>query len=172
MDTAAINQRGIAPLKDELDRIGGMASEEDVVGEIIRLHRMGIPVLFIFGAQPDAKDSMKTIASLGQGGLSLPDRDFYLKNDPKSVETRQRFQQHVTKMFELAGDAAAAAAAKAQAVMDFETDPGQGFGGPCLHARSQQALPSHDEEGPGRAGSDVSAGMSTSRIPARRRLKP
>ena len=120
MDTAAINQRGIAPLKDELDRIGGMASEEDVVGEIIRLHRMGIPVLFIFGAQPDAKDSMKTIASLGQGGLSLPDRDFYLKNDPKSVETRQRFQQHVAKMFELAGDAAAAAAAKAQAVMDFE----------------------------------------------------
>ena len=120
MDTAAINQRGIAPLKDELARIGGMASEEDVVGEVIRLHRMGIPVLFIFGAQPDAKDSMKTIATLGQGGLSLPDRDFYLKNDPKSVETRQRFQQHVAKMFELTGDAAAAAAAKAQAVMDFE----------------------------------------------------
>ena len=120
MDTAAINQRGIAPLKDELARIGGMASEEDVVGEIIRLHRMGIPVLFIFGAQPDAKDSMKTIATLGQGGLSLPDRDFYLKNDPKSVETRQRFQQHVAKMFELTGDAAAAAAAKAQVVMDFE----------------------------------------------------
>ncbi len=120
MDTAAINQRGITPLKPELDRIRGMASEEDVVAEIIQLHRMGIPVLFQFGSQPDAKDSTKTIASLGQGGLSLPDRDFYLKPDAKSVETRQRFQQHVAKMFVLAGDNAENAAAKAQAVMDFE----------------------------------------------------
>jgi putative endopeptidase len=120
MDTAAINQRGITPLKPELDRIRGMASEEEVVAEIIRLYRMGIPVLFQFGSQPDAKDSTKTIASLGQGGLSLPDRDFYLKSDPKSAETRQRFQQHVAKMFVLAGDDAERAAAKAQSVMDFE----------------------------------------------------
>ncbi len=120
MDTAAIDKRGITPLKPELDRISGMSSEEDVVGEIIRLHRMGVPVLFTFGAQPDAKDSTRTIASLGQGGLSLPDRDFYLKTDPKSVETRQRFQQHVAKMFELAGDRSDAAASKAQAVMDLE----------------------------------------------------
>jgi putative endopeptidase len=120
MDTAAIDKRGITPLRPELDRIRGMASEDDVVGEIIRLHRMGVSVLFTFGAQPDAKDSTKTIASLGQGGLSLPDRDFYLKTDPKSAETRQRFQQHVAKMFELAGDPADLAASKGQAVMDLE----------------------------------------------------
>ncbi len=120
MDTAAINRRGITPIQPELDRIRGMASEEDVVAEIVRLHRMGISVLFTFGAQPDAKDSTKTIATLGQGGLSLPDRDFYLKTDPRAVETRQRFERHVAKMFELAGDETASAAAKAKAVMDFE----------------------------------------------------
>jgi putative endopeptidase len=120
MDTEAINRRGITPLKPELSRIAEMASGEDVVAEIVRLHRMGIPVLFMFGAQPDAKDSTKTIATLGQGGLSLPDRDFYLKTDPKAVETRQQFQQHVARMFHLAGDTEESAAAKAQAVIDFE----------------------------------------------------
>ena len=55
-----------------------------MVAELVRLHRIGIGVLFSFGAQPDAKDSNRTIAGLGQGGLSLPDREYYLKTDPKS----------------------------------------------------------------------------------------
>ena len=121
MDTAAINKRGIAPLKGDLDAINGMASPADVVAEVARLHRQGIPVLFGFFAQPDAKDSTKTIASLSQGGLSLPDRDYYLKTDPKSVDIRQKFVDHMTKMFQLAGDSAEAAAAKAKDVLAFET---------------------------------------------------
>ena len=64
----------------------------DVVAEMVRLHRIGIGVLFIFGARPDAKDSTRTIAGLGQGGLSLPDREYYLKTDAKSVESRQRYR--------------------------------------------------------------------------------
>ena len=120
MDTAAINKRGIAPVKPELDRINAMQERSDVVDELIRLHRLGIGVVFSFGARPDAKNSAQTIANLGQGGLSLPDREYYLKTDAKSVEIRQRFVQHVQKMYELAGDSAAAAEAKAKLVMEVE----------------------------------------------------
>jgi putative endopeptidase len=121
MDTATINKKGTAPIRPELDRINAMESRGDVVEELIRLHRLGVAVVFGFGAQPDAKDSTKTIATLGQGGLSLPDRDYYLKTDPKSVETRQRFQQHVQKMFQLAGIPEQAAAVAAKEVLDLET---------------------------------------------------
>ena len=120
MDTAAINKRGIEPLKPELDRINGMQEKAEVVDELIRLHRRGIGVVFSFGARPDAKDSTRTIASLGQGGLSLPDREYYLKTDPKSVQIRQRFLAHVQKMFQLVGDSAASAEAKANLVMEVE----------------------------------------------------
>jgi len=121
MDTATINRKGLAPIRPELDRINAMANREDVLAELVRLHRSGIPALFTFGAQPDAKDSARTIASLSQGGLSLPDRDYYLKTDTKSVETRNRFIQHMRKMFQLAGDSAESAAARAQSVIQFET---------------------------------------------------
>ena len=91
-----------------------------MVDELIRLHRRGVGVVFSFGARPDAKDSTRTIASLGQGGLSLPDREYYLKTDPKSVQIRQRFLAHVQKMFQLVGDSAASAEAKANLVMEVE----------------------------------------------------
>jgi endothelin-converting enzyme/putative endopeptidase len=121
MDTAAIDKNGFAKLKPALDRINSMASQEDVGVALVLLHRMGIEVLFTFAAQPDAKDSSRTIATLGQGGLSLPDRDSYLKTDPKSVEARQHFVEHVAKMFQLSGDPADAAATKAKMVLEFET---------------------------------------------------
>jgi putative endopeptidase len=121
MDTATINKKGLAPIKPELDRIREMNSKDEVGAEFARLHRMAIPVVLSFGGQPDAKDSTRTIATLGQGGLSLPDRDYYLKTDPKSVETRTRFVEHMTKMFQLAGASATEAAAKAKDVLDFET---------------------------------------------------
>jgi len=121
MDTATINKKGVAPIRRELDHINAMESRGDVLEELIRLHRLGVMVVFGFGAQPDAKDSTKTIATLGQGGLSLPDRDYYLKTDPKSVETRQRFQQHVQKMFQLAGLSEQAATVAAKEVLDLET---------------------------------------------------
>ena len=121
MDTEAINRRGIAPLKPILDEINAMANASDVTREVARLHDRSIGVLFSFGSQPDAKDSTKTIATLGQGGLSLPDRDYYLKTDPKSIEIRKHYVEHLKKMFALAGDTPEAAAQKAQAVLDFET---------------------------------------------------
>ncbi len=121
MDTATINKRGLEPIKSELDRINSMDRMPDMVDELARLHRVGIGVLFTFGARPDAKDSNRTIAGLGQGGLSLPDREYYLKTDPKSLETRHPFVDHMKKMFQLAGDSAESAAAKAQMVLALET---------------------------------------------------
>jgi putative endopeptidase len=121
MDTAEINKRGIEPIKAELDRIRAMENMPDVVAELVRLHRVGLGVLFNFGARPDAKDSTRTIAALGQGGLSLPDREYYLKTDAKSVEIRQRFVAHMKKVFQLAGESAESAGANAQMVLDMET---------------------------------------------------
>ena len=121
MDTAGIDKKGIAPIQPEMDRIYAMRNAEDVVKEVAALHRQGIALLFGSSARPDAKDSNRTIAGLSQGGLSLPDRDYYLKDDPKSVEIRQRYVQHVKNMFVLAGDAPETAAAKAKMVLDCET---------------------------------------------------
>ncbi len=121
MDTATIEKRGIAPVKPELDRIRAMENALDVADETVRLHRMGIGAVFSFGTRADAKDSNKTIASLGQGGLSLPDREYYLKTDAKSVETRKRFVEHMTKMFQLSGENAETSAMAAQYVMEIET---------------------------------------------------
>jgi putative endopeptidase len=121
MDTDAINRRGLAPVKPVLDEINALANGSDVVREVAAFHRRGIGVVFSFGSQPDARDSTRTIAVLGQGGLSLPDRDYYLKTDPKSVEIRQHYLQHVKNLFLLSGAAPEQAAQSAQAVLDFET---------------------------------------------------
>ena len=121
MDTATIDKKSIAPIRAELDRIYAMQTRADVVNEVAALHRLGIGVVFGFSARPDAKDSNRTIAGLSQGGLSLPDRDYYLKEDAKSVEIRQRYLQHVKNMFVLAGDSSDTAAAKARMVLDCET---------------------------------------------------
>jgi len=120
-DTATIDKKGIEPIKAELDRINAMQDRADVVAEMARLHRMGIGVVFSFSSRADPKDSNRTIAGLGPGGLALPDRDYYLKTDAKSVEIRQRYVQHVQNLFQLAGDSSEAAAQKAKMVLELET---------------------------------------------------
>ncbi|HEY1240869.1 MAG TPA: M13 family metallopeptidase [Bryobacteraceae bacterium] len=121
LDTAVINQKGISVIQSELNRIGEVRSLNELPAEVARLQRMGTATLFVFGPRADAKNSNRTIASLTQGGLSLPDREYYLKTDSASVETRARFQQHVAKMFQLAGDSEAAAGERARVLLDLET---------------------------------------------------
>ena len=121
MNTATLAKRGIEPLKPELDRIAAIKDMAGIAAEAARLQRMGVGVLFSFGAQPDPKDSNRTIAGFRPGGLSLPDRNYYLKTDPKSVDIRKHYVEHVAKMFQLAGDSPDLAAAKAAKVLDFET---------------------------------------------------
>jgi endothelin-converting enzyme/putative endopeptidase len=105
-----------------LKRIDAIASKNDVMAELVRLHRIGVGAFFAFSSEPDAKNSMQMIAGADQGGLGLPDRDYYLRTDPKSVKLRQDYVTHVQKMLVLGGESPANATAGAQIVMRMETD--------------------------------------------------
>ena len=121
MDEPAVNAKGSTPLKPELDRIAAISNKDQLLETIAYLHSVGVPALFGFGASPDLHNASTMIASVSQGGLGLPDRDYYLEQDPKSQETRQKYVEHVGKMFVLLGDNEATAKKEAQAVMDIET---------------------------------------------------
>lgn len=121
MDEKTIDQKGIGPIKPELDRIAALSGKNALSDEVARTHRIGANVLFRFGSSPDFENSDQMIAEADQGGLGLPDRDYYLKTDPKSVETRTQYRDHVQKTFELLGDAPDKAKAKAKVVIDIET---------------------------------------------------
>lgn len=121
MNTAAIDRAGIAPLKPELDRISAIAGPRHLFDEVVRLHLLAVPVFFDFDSEADFKNSSRTVANLRQSSLSLPDRDYYLKTDAKSVEIRDRYVEHVAKVLELAGEPADAAKAHARMVLDVET---------------------------------------------------
>ena len=121
MDEKAVDAKGDEPIRADLERIDRMTGKETLALEVAHLHGEGIGAFFRFGSTQDPHDSTRTIGQLGQGGLGLPDRDFYLKDDPKSLDIRVKYQAHVQKMFELLGHDAAKAAAEAQTVMDIET---------------------------------------------------
>ena len=121
MDENTIEKKRTEALSPELDRINGIKTKEDLIRAVATLHRNSIPTLFAFYPQPDMHDSMATLATLDQGGITLPDRDYYIKDDAKSVETRQKYVEHVEKMFVLAGDVPELAAAEAKTVLTVET---------------------------------------------------
>ena len=126
MDEATIDKLGIQPLEPELKRIDAIQTKAQIVDQLAHLHLFGVGAFFSFGAGPDAKNSTDTIAIADQGGLGLPDRDYYLKEDPKSVKLREQYVAHVQKMLELSGEPAAQAASDAQAVLRIETDLAKG----------------------------------------------
>jgi putative endopeptidase len=128
MDEAAIEKKGIAVLKPEFDRINALRDKSTLPALIAYLHGQGINGLFSFGSGADFKNAKQVIAQADQGGLSLPDRDYYLKDDPKSVELRKQYLHHVTNMFKLLGDAPDKAAAEATAVMNVEMALAKGSG--------------------------------------------
>src|SRR5205807_3218951 len=88
---------------------------------VAHLHSVGVPAFFRFNAQTDLRDATQTIAGVDQGGLSLPDRDYYLKGDARSVELRTKYTAHVERMFRLAAQSPENAAAARKAVLDVET---------------------------------------------------
>jgi predicted metalloendopeptidase len=126
MDEATIEKVGIRPLEVEFKKIDGIQSKQDLAKEAIDFHRRGLRALFNFGSDQDFKDASQVIAEADQGGMSLPDRDYYLKEDAKSVELRKQYLAHVQKMFELAGDSPEKATAEAKSVMDIETGLAKG----------------------------------------------
>jgi putative endopeptidase len=120
MDESAINARGAAPLEPALNKIAALTGPRDLPALLAELHSMGVGAFFSFGAEADFKEANLVRAIADQGGLGLPDRDYYFRDDAKSVELRKQYVEHVGKMIALvrpAGDAAAAA----NTVMRVET---------------------------------------------------
>ncbi|MCW5958458.1 MAG: M13 family metallopeptidase [Pyrinomonadaceae bacterium] len=121
MDEAGIEKAGTDPIKPFLQKIYEVNSKEDLQRVIAWFHDNGIPAVFGFGAGPDLKDSNAVLINAGQGGISLPNRDYYTQTDAKSVETRGKFVEHMTNMFKLLGDDADKATADAAKVMEIQT---------------------------------------------------
>ncbi|HKP47472.1 MAG TPA: M13 family metallopeptidase N-terminal domain-containing protein, partial [Pyrinomonadaceae bacterium] len=121
MDEAKIESEGLTPLAPEFARIAKINDQKSLQEEVAHLHSLGINALFASDSTQDFKNSAEVTAEVFQGGLGLPDRDYYTKTDEKSKATREAYLKHVAKMFELMGDDADKAAAEAQTVMALET---------------------------------------------------
>ena len=123
MDEAAVNRRGIAPIQPELNAIAAVKSVHELAPIVAELQLMieGNSMMFGAGSIQDPDNSEQEIAGLDQGGLGLPDRDYYTTDDAKSKEIRERYVRHVQRVFELLGVPPAAAAKNAANVMRMET---------------------------------------------------
>ena len=108
-------------MQGELGRIAGIRDRRGIEAAIVRLHRLGVPAGFVFRSTPDAKKSARTIAEVYQGGLGLPDRDYYIKTDSASEAIRRSYLEHVTTMLQLSGRDQPAAQRAAQAILKLET---------------------------------------------------
>ena len=121
MDEAKVEAEGLKPLAPEFELIAKVKDSKSLQDEIAHLHSLGINALFVSGSTRDYKNSEEVTAEVFQGGLGLPDRDYYTKADDKSRTIRDQYVKHVAKMFELMGDDATKAAAAAQTVLALET---------------------------------------------------
>ena len=121
MDEAKIEAGGLAPVAPDLATIEELVNPDDFPVLIAHLHAFGVPALFRFGAQADVLgDATQEIAAVDQDGLSLPDREYYLKTDDRSVELRTKFAATVEKVFALAGATPEQAVSDAKAVLSIE----------------------------------------------------
>ena len=121
VDSAGAETGRIQPLQVELDRIAHVSSVADVQAEVARLQRAGLDALFTFTADQDAKHSSQMIAEASQGGLGLPDRDYYTKTDSASQRIQREYVAHVARTMELTGATIAEARSAAERVMTIES---------------------------------------------------
>src|SRR5437879_5209553 len=121
MDEKTIEAMRTKPLQDELAKIDWMKNRQDVLNEIAHLHLNGVNAFFNFGSGQDDKDSTREIAQAVQGGLGMPDRDYYTKTDDASKKLRDQYVEHMTKMLTLLGEPANTAREHAQKIMTLES---------------------------------------------------
>jgi putative endopeptidase len=121
MDEKTIDAERIRPLDEELKRVDAIKNRADVLKALAHLHTIGVGAFFEFGSGQDEKDSTREIAQAAQGGLGLPDRDYYTKTDEDSKKKRAAYVEHVTKMLTLLGEPASKATGDAKKIMAFET---------------------------------------------------
>jgi putative endopeptidase len=132
MNEEEIDTKGLSAIQAELDKINALKNKSELAAEIAHLHMITSSIagasnsgfgtaIFGYSSTQDLDDASLVVAQVDQGGLGLPDRDYYFKDDPKSVETRKQYVEHIQKIFTLLGDNPAQAAAHAKTVMDMET---------------------------------------------------
>jgi len=121
MDSSTIDKAGITPLNDILNRIDRIKDVNGLVNEIALEHTQGIDPVFGFGVSPDDKNVSKEICQFGQGGLGMPDRDYYFDNDARTAKIREAYQQYIPKMFVLMGENEGMAKKDAADVYKLET---------------------------------------------------
>ncbi|MBW4037305.1 MAG: M13 family metallopeptidase [Acidobacteria bacterium] len=119
-NTNLIDEKGLAPIQPLLDKIGHV-SKSDLPALAGELQRIGVNAFFGFGEQQDFKDATKQVAAVDQGGLGLPERDYYTRTGDKDKQIRQQYVAHITKVLTLAGESPADAQRDATNIMDFET---------------------------------------------------
>jgi putative endopeptidase len=121
MNEAQVEKLGATPLEPLFARIDAIKSKKDLVSAIAYFHQMNIPMFFRFSADPDLRDAKKMVANVDQGGLGLPEREYYFRKDAKSEETRKRYVEHVTRMMQLLGSSEGDAQQQAAKIMQLET---------------------------------------------------
>lgn len=121
MDSIAINKAGIKPLNEILKRIDAIKNTNDLLTEITIEHTEGLGPLFGFGVSPDDKEVTKMICQFAQGGLGLPDRDYYFNTDARTTKIRTAYQAYLPKMLQLMGEDAATAKKDGEAIFNFES---------------------------------------------------
>jgi len=122
IDTDAINQNGLKPLQAELARIAALNSKDELPELLAHYQLINDNAWFNFGEQQDFKDASKQIASVDQGGLGLPERDYYFRKGDAAEKTRTQYVQHIANIFKLMGEPETKAASDAQKIMQLETE--------------------------------------------------
>ncbi|PID88585.1 MAG: peptidase M13, partial [Bacteroidia bacterium] len=122
MDTTAINKLGFKPIVPTLDAVKAMKSTKDLMPMVASFQKQGISTMFHFFGSQDPKNSSMMIGHIYQGGLGLPDKDYYLNTDPRITEIRNAYEKHIVRMFKLIGESDIEARLKASSVMQIETE--------------------------------------------------
>jgi len=121
MNTGAIDAAGLKPLQPEMDRINAVKDKSQLPALLAHYQKIGVGAFFDLGSMQDYKDATLEIAVVDQGGLGLPEKDYYLRTDAKSLKLRQEYVNHVAKMLQLYGESPAKAATDAKAILALET---------------------------------------------------
>jgi putative endopeptidase len=121
LDVDAINKKGLAPLQPDLDRIAGLKNKSELTPLLAHFQLINANAFLGFGEQQDFKDATKQIALVDQGGLGLPERDYYFRTGDAAEKTRKEYVQHIANMLKLMGESDSTAASDAQSIMQLET---------------------------------------------------
>ena len=121
LDADTINKKGLEPLRPELDRIAALKNKSELTALLAHFQLINASAFLGFGEQQDFKDATKQIALVDQGGIGLPERDYYFRTGDAAEKTRTQYVQHITNMLKLMGESQSSAASDAQSIMQLET---------------------------------------------------